>query len=78
MQLPYSNMKLNHWNPGAEMPLVLPVHLICNTSDDEIYDNVRMNSRLAKVWLKLEQEHKGVAILCGSGPSLATSIDEIK
>lgn len=60
------------------MPLILPVHLICNTSDKQIFNNIRRNSRLKKEWVKLEKEHDGIAILCGSGPSLADTLDEIK
>lgn len=78
MQLPYSNLQMQHWNPGATQPLVLPIHLICNTSDEEIYGNIRKNSSLKKKWLRVEDEHDGIAILCGSGPSLADYISEIK
>lgn len=79
MQLPYSNTKITHWNPGAEMPLILPVHLICNTSDEVIYNNIRANSAIpGKKWIRLEEAHDGVAVLCGSGPSLADTLDEIR
>lgn len=78
MQLPYSNTKLKHWNPGAEMPLVLPVHLICNTSDEEIYSNIKANSRRPGEWVKLEQAHDRAAILCGSGPSLADTLGDVR
>lgn len=60
------------------MPLILPVNVICNTSDDDIYNNVRANSRLDKLWLRHAKEHDGVAVLCGSGPSLADSLEEVK
>lgn len=78
MQLPYSNLKLSHQNPGAEKPLILPVHLICNTSDEDIYSNIESNSRLPGTWVRLEEEHDGIAILCGSGPSLADTVEEIR
>lgn len=78
MQLPYSNLQVTHWNPGAENPLILPIHVICNTSDDDIYDNIRTNSRLPGKWLEAIPEHDGIAILCGSGPSLADTLDEIR
>jgi len=60
------------------MPLILPVHLICNTSDDQIMGNIRVNSRLPKEWVKVEREHDGIAILCGSGPSIADDLNEIR
>lgn len=77
MQLPYANVKIRHWNPGASMPLTLPVHLICNTSDEEIFENIRRNSP-GRTWLRLAPEHDGVAVMCGSGPSLADHIEEIR
>ena len=78
MQLPYSNLQISHQNKEASKPLILPVHLICNTSDDEIYSNIRKNSSLEKKWIQVEKEHDGIAILCGSGPSLADFMPEIK
>jgi len=78
MQLPYHNTKIKHWNPGATMPLILPVHVICNTSDEQIMENIRANSRLDKEWVKLEPAHDGVAILCGSGPSIADDLEAIR
>lgn len=79
MQLPYANLQIKHTNPGASMPLVLPVHVVCNTSDEEIYSNIRKNSHTnCKDWVKAEPEHNGVAILCGSGPSLADTLEDIR
>ncbi len=78
MRLPYANMKMHHWNTGAEMPLILPVHLICNTSDEQIESNIRTNSRNGRSWVKVVDAHEKVAILCGSGPSLADMLDEIR
>lgn len=78
MELPYSNLQLKHWNPDAENPLILPVHVICNTSDDEIYENVRINSARDKVWQKVIPAHDGAAVICGSGPSLKDNLDKIK
>ena len=78
MILPYSNLQVTHQNPGATMPLILPVHVICNTSDDDLFSNIRINSARPGDWLHLEEAHDGVAILCGSGPSLADTLDEIR
>jgi hypothetical protein len=78
MQLPYSNLTVKQWNPGAENPLILPVHLVCNTSDEALYSNIRENSRRPGKWVKLEDAHDGVAVLCGSGPSLADNIEEVR
>lgn len=78
MQLPYANLAIKHQNPGAEFPLILPVHLICNTDDEQIHDNIRVNSRGPHPWQKLIPEHDGVAVICGSGPSLADTLEEIR
>lgn len=60
------------------MPLILPLHVICNTSDEEILSNIRLNSRLDKVWLEAVPETDKVAVLCGSGPSLKDDLPEIR
>lgn len=76
-QLPFHNTKINHWNPGAEMPLVLPVHVICNTSDEQIYTNIHTNSRNGREWVRQEDAHDRPGILCGSGPSIVNDLAEI-
>lgn len=78
IRLPFANVKIRHWNPGASLPLTLPVHLICNTSDEDIFENIRINSRAKSEWLKLSPAHDGIAVLCGSGPSLADNLGEIR
>jgi len=78
MRLPFHNTQIKHWNPGCSEPLILPVHVICNTPDDEIHSNIRANSRLPKRWQRAIDAHDGVAVLCGSGPSLADTLDEIR
>jgi hypothetical protein len=76
--LPYHNLKINHWNPGAQKPLILPVLVICNTSDEQIYQNIKTNSHARGNWLKAEPAHDGVAILCGSGPSLGDELENVR
>lgn len=78
MLLPYSNLQLKHQNPGATKPLILPVHVICNTDDEAIHNNIRTNSLRPGQWLKIEEAHDRIAVICGSGPSLADTLDEIK
>jgi hypothetical protein len=78
MLLPYANLTIKHQNPGASMPLILPVHLICNTADEDIHENIRVNSRGPNPWQQLIPEHDGVAVICGSGPSLADTLEDIR
>jgi hypothetical protein len=78
VQLPYANLQIKHQNVGATMPLILPVHLICNTSDEQIYSNIRENSKERVDWLNVSKAHDGISVLCGGGPSLADTLDDIK
>jgi SAM-dependent methyltransferase len=78
MVLPYSNLQLKHQNPGAEKPLILPVHVICNTSDEQLHENIRINTRRPNPVLQARDAHEGIAVLCGSGPSLQDSLDDIR
>lgn len=67
-----------HQNPAASMPLVVPYTVECNVSDDQIFANVLANSKRIRKWLKRSDAHNRTAILCGSGPSLADCMDELK
>ncbi len=78
MRLPYANLRVEHWNPGASLPLTLPIRVICNTSDEQIYTNIYTNSHAQRDWVKEEPAHGQVAILCGSGPSLKDCLKDIR
>ena len=78
MQLPFHNTEIKHWNPGQTEPLIFPVHLLCNTSDEDIYANIRENSAVRGGWVKCEDAHDGIAVICGSGPSLMDTLPEIR
>lgn len=78
MHLPFANLQVKYQNPHATKPLMLPVTVICNTSDEELHANIRTNSRRKAVWIKQEPAHGLVAVLCGSGPSLKESIEDIR
>jgi len=82
VHLPFANLQVKHWNPGASAPLILPVHVICNTSDDDLHANIRANAarprQMMRRWVKSEAPHTGIAVLVGSGPSLAESLGEIR
>jgi hypothetical protein len=78
MVLPYSNLQTKYLNPGAEKPLILPVHVVCNTSDEQLFSNIRINSRRPGTWLKPVPAHDGIAVLCGSGPSLVDHLEDIR
>lgn len=74
MTLHPSNMQLTYWNPGASMPLIVPIWADCNTSDAALAENIRVNSRATDKWVELAEAHDRVAVICGSGPSLADDL----
>jgi hypothetical protein len=82
VQLPFANLQVKHWNPGATAPLILPVHVICNTSDEDLHRNIKANSararQIARGWVKSQPAHDRVAVLVGSGPSLADTLEEVR
>mgnify|MGYP001031141607 CR=1 FL=1 len=77
MELPVSEVMIRHRNPDASEDLIIPVHIICNTSDEQLIDNITKNSRLEKEWLKASEPHNGIAVICGSGPSVADHLQDI-
>lgn len=78
MLLPYQNLRMNHWNPGTSQPLVLPINVVCNTDDNILYDQIRANSALKREWVNVVPEHAGIALLCGSGPSIRQDLNTIR
>ena len=71
VQMPYQNQH-------ASSPLIIPVLVVSNTSDEDLHRNIRRNSELPLPWVGMKPAHDGVAVLCGGGPSLADHIGEIK
>ena len=63
VQMPYQN-------PHASAPLIIPVLVVCNTPDDELYRNIELNSARELPWLYMRPAHEKVAVMCGGGPSL--------
>ena len=71
---------MKHRVEGATLDLTIPVALTINVSDEIIAANVSANTRrkprLKRVRTALP--HDAVAIMCGSGPSLAEHLDDIR
>ena len=65
-------------NPDASKPLMVPVLVVCNTSDEILERNIRINSARDLEWLKYHEPHDGEAIIVGGGPSLTENLDQIK
>lgn len=65
-------------NPAASSPLILPVLVVCNTSDDELHANISEASTRSLPWVAMAKPHDRVAVLCGGGPSIADNLTAIK
>jgi SAM-dependent methyltransferase len=71
-------VQVQHYNPGCEAPLIVPVAIVPNTSEDVGDAQIRANGRLPLPWLGEVEAHDGVAVICGGGPSLADDMDVIR
>lgn len=70
-QMPYRN-------PHATAPLILTVIVVANTPDEELADNIRINSAMELPWLRMEKAHDRTAIMVGGGPSAEDHIEDIR
>lgn len=77
LSLPSHDILVRHRNPGASSDLIIPFVTECNTGDEQIMANIVANSALDRVWISQAQAHGGIALICGSGPSLADDLAEI-
>jgi len=65
-------------NPHASKPLVVPMLVVCNTSDDDLARNVYSNTALDLKWIKPQEvRYHPVAVMIGGGSSVADYVDEI-
>lgn len=61
-------------NPDASIPLIIPVEVVCNTSDADLERNIRASSQLPLKWVAWAEPHDRAAIMCGGGASLADHV----
>lgn len=66
------------WNPGATMPLRIPLLVWSNTSDEELARNIAANTALDLKWLCAVDAHDRPAVLVGGGPSAADHLWDIR
>jgi hypothetical protein len=71
-------IQMAYRNPDASMPLHVPVLVICNTPDEVLENNVRINSAKSLKWLKSFSANDSDAILVGGGASVEDCLDKIK
>jgi hypothetical protein len=75
----YEIVQKKIYNPGATMPLLLPIIVLCNTSDEDLERNIRANSsRCDLEWLNQQPKHDRAAIIVGGGPSVHEFVDDIR
>jgi hypothetical protein len=67
----------NYDNPDAAGTLHLPVVMLCNTPDEELNRNIRINSAKPLLWLEAQPERPENLLLVGGGPSLEDHIGQI-
>lgn len=72
--------QIRHYNKESltGAPLVLPLHLLCNTDDDLRAENIAINSRKPIAWMDQRAAHDRTAVICGSGPSIRDREHEIR
>lgn len=56
----------------------MDLQITCNTPDEVLFSNVEANSKLDLPWVKLEEAHEGHAVICGGGPSLGDTLEDIR
>lgn len=62
-------------NPDATMPLIIPVLVVCNTSDADLERNVRVNSQRDLEWIERGEARDEPAVIVGGAPSLKDKIN---
>lgn len=73
-----AELHIRHRNEGTTQPLIIPVSVLTNTPAEKLFSHIRENSKNCRTWIKQLPAHGGVALLCGSGPSLRHDILDIR
>ena len=71
-------IQVNYQNPDPSTTLQVTVLVICNTPEDELESNIRINTARELPWLQEHPENSQAAIMVGGGPSVADHVDKIK
>ncbi len=67
-----------HSNPGATSDLIIPIALLSCCDTEKTKSHVKENCEFDAPWLDEEPANDGIAIICGSAPSLKETIGELK
>lgn len=71
-------VQIEYQNPDAKDKLLMPVLITCNTTDELIENNVRINSAKNLKWLHTEKENPYPAIIVGGGASIEDEVENIR
>lgn len=71
-------VQMRYDNPHATAPLLIPVAVVCNTSDEDLEINIRASSARDLKWIEVEEPHDRIAVMVGGGPSVADHLDDIR
>jgi hypothetical protein len=69
---------LSFRNPDATADLTIPVVIVPELNDEQAGSNCQENVKRDLPWLCEKPAHDGVALICGSAPSLKDSFGEIR
>lgn len=79
MDIQFDVYQRSHHNPDASMPLLVPLHVLCNTPDAILHRHVQVNSARDDLeWVSEQPAHDGIAVMCGGGPSITDNLDNIR
>jgi hypothetical protein len=65
-------------NPETTKDLIIPIGMAGTVTIEETKANVRANLPLDVPWLDESPAHDGVAIICGAGPSLGDTVEQVR
>ena len=73
-----ADQELRYKNPGTNQDLVIGIKMVSPVSREEMARNLKINQMRDVSWLKECPAHDGVAIICGAGPSIEDTLEEIR
>lgn len=74
----FEMVQKSYQNPHASAPLLIPILVLCNTPDEVIDENVRINSARDLKWVMAQKPHDGIAVMVGGGPSITDHVEDIR
>lgn len=79
MTAPKTNVvHVNLQNPHASAPLVIELPVTTTVTQDDGVANIRANSARDDIpWLAATDQHSGIAVIVGGGPSVADTLSDI-